>query len=416
MTKILQMVLILLMSTACNLSDCSSAQGAAWRWFHRRAVCFAALFIISSSVFCGHASAASVDGPDINRPSDDAQIIYRLSSSLAQRSLTAGSANNSTQKLDQKSPQEVNQKLNKQVTNEQHLDAAKQALVSFRDTANPRLLGDAERELTAIANDQRSANFYFYRASLRQSLHLFSEALSDLNTISAMKADNLESLMMRFTITFVTGQYQAAGKACTALKDYENNLYAVSCAQQLQAVIGDPNTAYLELRKAMAEFGVLSDRQALIWASGTLADIAERAGRDDARALWQLVLQLNRGDLYTRSRLASLLLAQGDYQQVMSLTEDYIAVDALAVTRAIAQQQLNEGDVLINLLRERFDEALWRGEILHKRAYAQFLLDIEGRPEDALAMAEKNWAHQREWPDALILSRARQAVKRGLSR
>ena len=88
-----------------------------------------------------------------------------------------------------------------------------------------------------------------------------------------------------------------------------------------------------------------------------------------------------------------------------------MAVDALAVSAAIAQKQLGEGEQLIAMLRKRFDEALWRGEILHKRAYAQFLLDIEQDAQAALVMAEENWAHQREWPDEVILARARAASR-----
>jgi tetratricopeptide (TPR) repeat protein len=372
------------MSTVCNLS--SPKREVARRCVYRRAIFFAIMiyFALAGRLW---ADAGSVDGPSIYQPSTNDEIIFRVSSSSAV--IFSGAT--------VKTP-------------EQHLKAAKQALVLFRETANPRFLGDAERELAAIPNHKQSAPFYFYRASLRQSLHLFDEALADLNKISAMKADNLESRMMRFTISFVSGNYQAAEQACSSLKQYENSLYAASCVQQLQAVSGDADAAYQALKQAMAAVGVLADRQALIWASGTLADIAERAGRDDALALWQLALQLNRGDLYTRARLASLLLNQGDYQQVMSLTEDYLAVDALAVSRAIAQQYLGGNEALVRILRERFDEARWRGEILHKRAYAQFLLEIEQQPQLALLMAEKNWEHQREWPDAVILSHAKDAA------
>lgn len=379
-----------LMSTVCNLSTWT--QKTAWWCAHRRAAFFVALvFILLSGRLWAESPKVAVEGPKIYQPSHDEAIVFRISSSLAK--LASDSAS----------------------TPQQHLDAAKQALLLFRNTANPRFLGDVERELAAVPNSERSSKFYLYRASLRQSLHLFDEALADLKLISGMRSDTLESLMMQYTIAFVSGNYQAAKQACSALKKYENNLYAASCEQQLQAVTGDATTAYHQLKAAMAEFGVLSDPQALSWASGTLADIAERADRDDVLTLWQLALQLNRDDLYTRARLSAILLAQGNYQQVMSLTEEYTAVDALAVHRAIAQQYLGEAAELIAILRERFDEALWRGEVLHKRAYAQFLLDVEQQPQAALAMAEQNWEHQREWPDAVILSRARDAVDRGRS-
>jgi tetratricopeptide (TPR) repeat protein len=375
------------MSIACNLTGLLKAQNLAQRWFHRRAIFFRVLLIINCGLFSCHLSAASIKGPDIFQPSDDAAVVFRLTSSSALLPLNS------------RTPQE-------------HLDVVEQALKSFRNTANPRYLGDAERELAIIPANDRNVRFYFFRASLKQSLHMFDEAVADLNRISDLKGDSLESLMMRFTINFVSGDYPAAEGSCAALKNFENNLYAASCKQQLQALVG-PQIAYRDLKQAMGEFGVLSDRRALIWASGTLADIAERDGRDNVVALWQLALQLNRDNLYTRARLAEALLAQGSYQQVIPLTEDYLSVDALAVSSAIAQTYLGNSTTLTKMLRERFDEALWRGEILHKRAYAQFLLDIEKNPEAALEMAEDNWAHQREWPDALILKRAREALKIG---
>lgn len=378
------------MSTACNFNSRSKTQEVARRC-HRRAI-FLRVFLLANCVlFCAKVSGASIDGPEIYQPSDDKALIFRISASPT--SLNAISSG---------TPQE-------------HLDSVEQALISFRNTANPRFLGDAERELALIPVDDRDVIFYFFRASLRQSLHMFDEAVADLNTISDLKGDTIESLMMRFTINFVTGNYAAADDACIAIQQFENSLYAASCKQQLRA-LDDPQIAYRDLKHAMAEFGVFSDRRALLWASGTLADIAERAGRDDAIALWRLALQLNRDDLYARARLAGVLLANGDYQQVIPLTENYLSVDALAVCRAIAQKQLGGGVALRSILRERFDEALWRGEILHKRAYAQFLLDIEQNPQAALDMAEQNWAHQREWPDALILQRARDAFNGGAAK
>ncbi len=59
-------------------------------------------------------------------------------------------------------------------------------------------------------------------------------------------------------------------------------------------------------------------------------------------------------------------------------------------------------------MRERFDEALWRGSDLHRRDYARFLLDIENRPGEALDYALTNWRDQREAADTRLLLRAAQ--------
>jgi formylmethanofuran dehydrogenase subunit B len=51
-----------------------------------------------------------------------------------------------------------------------------------------------------------------------------------------------------------------------------------------------------------------------------------------------------------------------------------------------------------------------RGEAVHRREQARFLLDVDPRPAEALAAAQENWQVQREPDDALILLRAAQAA------
>ncbi|WP_373083230.1 hypothetical protein, partial [Zhongshania sp.] len=255
-------------------------------------------------------------------------------------------------------------------------------------------------------------DFYLYRASLKQSLHQFAQASADLDVVAELDPHHFQAQMMRFTIAFVRGNYAVAELACEELQGLGSKLYVASCRQHLRVVQNENEAelAYLALQAAMAKAGALADRQALIWAAGSLADIAERVGRNDAAQLWQLVLSMNANDVYARARLAALKLAAKDNAAVIGLTADYLAVDSLAVLHAIAARRLGGGEALIGSLRERFDEALWRGEVIHKRAYAQYLLDIEDAPEEAILWAEKNWQEQREWPDVQLLARAQRAV------
>jgi hypothetical protein len=57
-------------------------------------------------------------------------------------------------------------------------------------------------------------------------------------------------------------------------------------------------------------------------------------------------------------------------------------------------------------LRQRFEEARWRGALLHARDVARFELDIENQPQEALRLAIENWESQREPLDARLLLRS----------
>ncbi len=334
----------------------------------------------------------ALTGPVVVHPNSDEQIVFTFSKQNAADTAVINSFESTAA--------------------EQHIARAKQALLGFQASANPRFLGDAQRELAGVAEVDYGADFYLYRASLRQSLHQFSQASADLDLVAQMQPDNFQAQMMRFTIAFVIGDYSAAELACEKLQGLNNDLYVAACRQHVRAAQrpSEAESAYLDLKSAMASAGALADRQALAWAAGSLADIAERAGRDDAAQLWQWVLSMNANDAYARARLAALKLAAEDYAAVIALTADHLTVDSLAVLNAIAARHQGGGEALISQLRERFSEALWRGEVLHKRAYAQFLLDIDDTPSAALTWAERNWQDQREWPDAQLLARAQRAA------
>lgn len=338
--------------------------------------------------------ASALTGPPVTHPTRDEQTVFTITK--------------------QATPQNTLQNALITTTPEQHIARARQALLDFQRSANPRLLGDAQRELAGVSAEDYTPDFYLYRASLRQSLHQFSAAIADLAELSKLQPNNFHAQMMRFNIAFVSGDTVVADLACDKLANASKDLYTASCRQLLRAAatenVVEAEAAYHELKTAMAKAGPLADRQALSWASGSLADIAERAGRDDAAQLWQLVLSMNPDDVYARARLAALKLATNNNAAVLALTGQYLAVDSLAVLHAIAARRQGGGEQLISVLRERFNEALWRGEVLHKRAYAQFLLDIESKPAAALLWAQNNWQEQREWPDTQLLIRARRAA------
>ena len=62
------------------------------------------------------------------------------------------------------------------------------------------------------------------------------------------------------------------------------------------------------------------------------------------------------------------------------------------------------------MLAGAFEVEQQRGEAVHRREQARFLLDIAQQPDQALSAAQDNWRVQREPDDVLILLRSAQAA------
>ena len=79
---------------------------------------------------------------------------------------------------------------------------------------------------------------------------------------------------------------------------------------------------------------------------------------------------------------------------------------------AIAQRQTNDPGLerSSSRLRAAFDAELQRGEAVHRREQARFLLEVEGKPKESLEAALENWTVQHEPDDVLMLIRAANAA------
>jgi hypothetical protein len=114
---------------------------------------------------------------------------------------------------------------------------------------------------------------------------------------------------------------------------------------------------------------------------------------------------------------ADWLLEHGRAGEVVTLLSAHEAADALLLRLAIARQALRPPNTAaprkdVAVLQARFDAALARGDRSHAREQARFALDLLGDAEQALRLAQTNWAWQREPADALLLLRAADAAGR----
>lgn len=299
-------------------------------------------------------------------------------------------------------------------TAEQLADQVKTHLQRARSEGDPRFLGYAQRLLQGWPTDQMTDRLRVLRATLWQSLHRFEDARADLNRVLASDGrsqDHVQALLTLANLEIVQGRYADALTACNQFAEFYPGLIAASCQAQVLARTGQADAAYEDLKALTQQNQPQSNTTAMLWAEGTLADIAAQLGEPIAEQHWRNVLALDPDDLYSRTQLADWLIQAERYEQAVALTRGYNDVDSLAVLRAIALQATGSERAkgLIKSLDERFSEARWRGNLLHQRDYARFLLDLRQQPEEALKYARENWQDQREPMDTRLLLRAASA-------
>jgi hypothetical protein len=282
-----------------------------------------------------------------------------------------------------------------------------------RSTGDPRFLGYAEGLLQQWQG-KPTARLRVLQATIDQSNHRFDAAREQLTDIIRNGDEGRQSLQARLmlaNIHLVQGRYGAAADHCSQLRQQMPGLIAASCQAQTMARTGKPEAAYQQLQQQVSQTRNASKTERL-WAEGTLGDIAAQLGDPAAAFHWQTVLAADPEDLYTRAQLADWHLNQGALDQTLALTKGYESVDSLAVIRAIALKATGDSDAerLARDLEERFQEAQWRGNLLHKRDFARFQLDIVGNSRAALESAYANWEDQREPADTRLLLRAANAA------
>jgi hypothetical protein len=97
---------------------------------------------------------------------------------------------------------------------------------------------------------------------------------------------------------------------------------------------------------------------------------------------------------------------------VLVLLQGQESIEPLLLRLAIAQKQQGNRGLAhsAELLQTAFAAEAERGEPVHRREQARFLLEVQNRPQEALAVALANWAVQREPDDALVLVNAARAA------
>lgn len=287
---------------------------------------------------------------------------------------------------------------------------ARRQIELARREADPRYLGYAERTLAPWWDrDDAPTALLVLRATIRQSRHEFDAALRDLDLALARGPDAQASLT-RATLLRVRGELHAALAACD---EVGQALAARICRLSLEGQTGALGASYPRLRAALQAAPSRTDAGLLAWGQAELADMAERLGdAGQAEHHYRTGLALDADDHLLRAAYADWLLARQRAADALALLAGREHVDSLLLRRAIALQAQQDpaADALRQQLAAGFALQQQRGEGLHGREYAHFLLALEQQPQPALAAALDNWQTQRELADArLVVAAARAA-------
>jgi tetratricopeptide (TPR) repeat protein len=264
-----------------------------------------------------------------------------------------------------------------------------------RVTGDLRFLGYAEATLQPWLKQPTALVLH---ATILQSRHAFEASLVELDRALSMQPDNAQAWLTRATVSRVLGRYGAALESCARVPD---PAITTLCTASISSLTGHLASAYNTLVSLPTQS--LSE-PARAWRYSELGEMAERLGQDaDAEHWFKLAPE---EDLYTRTAYADLLLRHGRNAAALQLLEPYRSMDPMLLRIAIATGEH------IPALANAFGIEEQRGDAVHRREQARYLLEVEHQPEQALAVARTNWQTQREPDDILIFLRAAQAAHR----
>ncbi|UUX95743.1 hypothetical protein [Aquabacterium sp. J223] len=300
-----------------------------------------------------------------------------------------------------------------------------------RDPARAAALAEAYTRLTAADGDPRWMGHAqavlapwwdaaepppavrLQRAVLRQFNHGFDDARADLQAVLRAEPDHAAAWAWRVALDLVQARYDGAREACARLGAVAPGLAAAGCAAQVDGLTGRTAEGAARLRRALADDAAAPPALRL-WALTRLAEMEARRGAvAEAQAAFDQALALNLRDTYLQAAHADFLLDEGRAAEVLTRLRDQGRADALLLRLALAAQATGSPRLpeLRRELAARFDAARQRGDTTHEKEEARFALELLRDAPRALALAQRNYALQREPADARVLLEAALAAR-----
>jgi len=292
---------------------------------------------------------------------------------------------------------------------------ARQCIELSRSEANPRYLGRAQGALARWWDQPTPpVDVLVLRATIKQSQHDFTNALTDLNLALKLDHANAQAWLTKATVLTVLGDYDGARRACAPLIQLAPGLIGLTAAVSVSSLNGEAASSCQLLSRALAGQPNANTGDKL-WALTVLAEGSARLGRlAEAEAYFKSALALGEHDPYLLGAYADLLLDQGRNQEVASLLAGEVNADALLLRLTLAESRLtpppDSYPAHLASLQARFEAGHLRGDFVHQREEARYTLELLHQPAAALRLAQMNWRVQREPADVLILLQSARAA------
>ncbi len=291
---------------------------------------------------------------------------------------------------------------------------AEHHIALYRQTDDPRYNGYAQAAIAPWReNVDAPTRVLLIRAHLNQQRHAFALARADLQLALERDPRNAQAWLALSVVERVSGRLANAHKACAALLTLTETLVSGTCLADIASLAGKAPEAFATLDRLLQAESVDSADHLRRWALTIQGEVAWRLGEPElALQAFEAGLALAEAneqfDGYLLSAWADFMLEQGRAQAVDRRLEPYDQSDALLLRRAIAAKRINHPNAgaMADTLRRRFAASQRRGDDVHLREQARFALDIDNKPSEALWLAQRNWAMQKEPADVLLVLRA----------
>lgn len=292
------------------------------------------------------------------------------------------------------------------------LDLAQGYLSIGRETSDPRFISYAQATLAPWSQRPNPpAAVLVLSATALQSTHRFDEALVLLDRALAQQPRNAQAWLTKATLLQVRGELAPARQACMQLLGTADPLIALTCIAGVESCSGKLAESYDRLHGFLSR-DQRADGEVRAWVLGMLGEMAARQGNSDpAERHFKAALQVTPDDVYLKSAYADLLLLSGRNKEVLELLAGGEAQDTLLLRLAIAGRRagVDEARQWADLFEAR-RRAARADDDTHLREHARFLLEVRDAPAQALEVARKNWAVQREPADIRIFLQAAHAA------
>lgn len=293
------------------------------------------------------------------------------------------------------------------------LEQTRNLLAAAARTGDARLASRADAVLSRLPANDRRQDVLRMRAFSAQHRHDFAEAVRLLDQLIARDPRAGDARLTRAQIHLIGGRLALARADCAALILAVDAGDGMLCAAMLSLRTGQYPAAATAVELWLVQ-NADGDREIRRNALTLRGEIAARAGDLDAEQYFKSALRLASDDVRTLAAYARYLRDAGRKSEVEALLRGHSGHDGLQLQRALtlrADDSKKAAAIAETLLR---NYALTRrlGRVPELRDEAEVMLSFRRDPEQALALAQRNFRNQRDAEDVDLLVRAAIAAQR----